>query len=547
MRPLSVLGFSLWISQLFLATPVLAADLSTCGKAQLLAYSPDEKEVVTHRQFSLPLISYPFAQKQNGNWGLFLTLRVDEHGQVVCYGLKDDFDKDQQLNGERRAVIARAKYWRYTPFVRNGKAVAAILSEQIYEQELPEAHLPLPQVPLNEVHISLTRSGCFGSCPSYKIDVYGDGRAVYEGRRFVDVDGEHSYQVPPNEVRDLVETLRATDIWSFRTAYRASITDNPNYTLVIDMGGQKHSLDDYVGDRVGMPAAVTKIEEEVDKVARSEMWLHLSLGAIDRLKIEQFDFKSQASADLLVRALANEYSRDDSAMLSLIKLGAPVADVKPSESGFYKLHDSALEAAFRNHRTGLIDALVAGGALMTAGKPDHEKIDSAFHAAISSGRLALVEKAWEAGGGGIHPALTFDDVSDSDKAAHKEVPVVLLLSRAGNGEGYWQGLEIVKWLKAQGCDIKASAADGTTLLHIAAKAGDVGLVRYLLDQGMDASTPGEYGLPALGSTYSEDVALMLLEARTSMSRMDDSGHQFRHFAESNHWQRVVDWLIAHDL
>jgi hypothetical protein len=29
--------------------------------------------------------------------------------------------------------------------------------------------------------------------------------------------------------------------------------------------------------------------------------------------------------------------------------------------------------------------------------------------------------------------------------------------------------------------------------------------------------------------------------------MDDSGHQFRHFAESNHWQRVVDWLIAHDL
>jgi len=63
---------------------------------------------------------------------------------------------------------------------------------------------------------------------------------------------------------------------------------------------------------------------------------------------------------------------------------------------------------------------------------------------------------------------------------------------------------------------------------------------------MSASTPGKYGLPALGGVESEDVAMVLLEAGTDMSRMNDSGQSYRSFAEYNHWQRVVEWLTAHN-
>jgi ankyrin repeat protein len=113
---------------------------------------------------------------------------------------------------------------------------------------------------------------------------------------------------------------------------------------------------------------------------------------------------------------------------------------------------------------------------------------------------------------------------------------------AGMSEDSREAIEITQWLAQRGCDLKASAANGDTLLHIAADAGDAPFVRYLLQRGLDASAPGEYRLPPLGSTHNEDVALLLLEAGSDPSKMDDSPHEFLRYAEGNHWKRVVEWL-----
>lgn len=82
-------------------------------------------------------------------------------------------------------------------------------------------------------------------------------------------------------------------------------------------------------------------------------------------------------------------------------------------------------------------------------------------------------------------------------------------------------------------------------MPLATDAGDVQFVRYLLDQGLDASMLGEFDLPALGSAGNEEIALMLLEAGTDFSLMDDDGHQFMRYAKGNHWGRVVAWLKEH--
>jgi ankyrin repeat protein len=112
--------------------------------------------------------------------------------------------------------------------------------------------------------------------------------------------------------------------------------------------------------------------------------------------------------------------------------------------------------------------------------------------------------------------------------------------------GQWDGLAIAQWLATLGCDIRSAGADGTTLLQIAAEAGDAKFVRYLLDQKIDPSTPGRYGLPALGSVEDEDVALILLEAGTDLSKMDEDGISFRRYAQGQHWSRVTRWLEQHD-
>lgn len=542
MKAIAILSLTVLAALSLPAMPVHAADIAACTKQQLLGFTPNHNEAKAHRQFPLPFISYAFETKMD-DWGFDLLVRVDESGQVACFQMNSVLSHDElPLNDQRRDFVAGLKDWRYTPFTRNGQAIPVIISESINERETPLHHLSLPDVPLDKVTVTLQRQPCYGSCPSYTVEVR-DGRATYDGRGDVDVLGSHHYRVPRQNLAKLVESLRASDVWSLRDSYTAHVTDLPTYILTLNLGGQQHQLTDYWGQMAGMPSTVSDLEDEVDKAARSQMWIHLSQEALEVLKTERFPFTSKQGADLLARAVANEETHDDRAMLSLIELGAPIDSRPPF--GMAGRRSALIEEALENRRAILIDPLIAKGALNADGKPDQHKIDAAFRASIAGGNLALVQRVWNISADRPHPSLKFDDVSDEEKPVHKRVPVTLLLSHTRDDRNPWEGLNVARWLIAQGCDMKASKADGTTLLHIATAAGDPEFVRYLLKQGFDPSTPGEYGLPALGSADTEDVAMILLEAGTKMSVMHDEGHEFYKYAEYNHWQRVVSWLNSH--
>lgn len=519
--------------------------IPSCNKQQLLGYTPSLQDAEAHRRFKPQPITYPFGTKLDflRGWGLLLTLRVDESGKVTCFDSKDEIGKQLTLNDQRRAAIQGMASWRYEPFVRNGIPVVAIVSEKINEQEMPERHVPLPHAPLESIQIALQRGECFGSCPGYQVTVDGAGHATYHGYDYVDVPGAHSYGVPPGEVAALAQSLNSKDLWSLRAAYRSMITDSPTYTLTIKVGEESHVIEDYVGEAAGMPAVVTEFEGEVDKVARADMWVHLSMATVEQLKSENFDFRSRDAATILARAIANEETLDNDAILTLIRLGTPITGARPARGMSYRgPTQSILDDALQNRRTTLIDDLVARGALITSGRFDQAKIDSAFRAAIAGGSLDAVKRMWSVAGERSHPSLTFVSRSEDKKGASKLAPVTLVLEHHTYQSTPWDGLEIAKWLVSQGCNLKASAADGDTLLHIAAEAGDVSFVKYLLDQGIPASTPGRFGLPALGSAQNEDVALALLQAGTDLSMMNDAGNSFQKYAQENHWQRVMAWL-----
>lgn len=523
----------------------LAADVPPCSDQQVHVEAVPDAELEAHRQFALPVIDYPFGTELN-SWGMTLRVVIDESGKVACYGIENRSSAtDEPVTEPRRALIASVGEWRYEPFRRADKPASVIAWEHIEEQEAPAQHIPMPDVPLERVHITLERTGCFGTCPSYKVDLYGDGRAVYTGVGYVDVMGEHRYRVAPQDVARLVESIRSNDVWSLRSGYQGQVTDNPTYEVTIDLGGEVHTITDYVGEDVGMPASVTALENQIDKVARTDHWLHLSQEAVAILEAERFRFTSRAGADLLARAVTNEESHDDEAMLRMVQLGSPVTGgVAATDWGNATAPLSLIEAALRNRRAVLIDALLEKNALKTSGRLDQRKLDRAFQAAIAGGSLALVQKIWDAGGDKYRPALVFDDRSGEDERARKS-QVSLLLHHSSDDKRPWDGLAIAQWLATKGCDIKATAANGDTLLHIAAEAGDVAFVRYLLGAGIDASTLGEYGLPALGGVDTEDVALVLLEAGTDLSLMNDDAATFRRYAKTSRWQRVLMWLDKH--
>lgn len=516
--------------------------LRVCIKDELSAHAPSREEIKAHRQFDVPVITRPFGTERD-NWELGVLIKVDEKGHPVCYFVeKDEFGREQVLDDERKDVLSKVASWQYAPFIVDGRSEVSLVKESIREQIAPEHHLPLPKVPMSQVAITLERTGCYGTCPAYWVTLYGDGRAVYEGRGYVDVIGRHEYRVEPAQIAALVESARSKDIWSMASEYRYPVTDNPTYFMRLKIGDQTKEITDYVGRSAGMPEVISEYEDEIDRAAESGTWINLGMPAVERLSEEGFHFESIEGEELLGRSIANSDGRDDAAILKLMSLGALKSPSMVVPSPFFGPGQPLIEAALGSRHQKVVEHLIEAGALRTNGRIDQGKLDAAFRAAIGAGALRGVEVIWNADAN-TRPSLTFDEKPEGRKGKSQKTSVVLLLSHP-YGQDPWEGQEIAEWLAAKGCDLTARAADGDTLLHRAAEADDLSFVRYLLANGLDASTPGTYGLPALGSAGNEDVALALLQAGSDW-KMDDGGKGFLQYANDQHWGRVLAWIREH--
>lgn len=518
-----------------------------CTDRQPVGVRVQWEETQRNRLFEHPSIQYA-ADQQLEEWGLPLELQVDEQGRLVCYRQMDVFGRTLPLNPQRKQALAQMAQWRYRPFVRNGQPVTAIVKQIISEERLPAVHRDMPVAPLDTFRIRLSRGVCFGNCPSYVAEIRGDGQVTYFGGEFVDVAGKHSYRVPVDSVRALMEQVRRADFWSALPEYRAPITDNPTFELTVDIGGQSHTVTDYVGRAVGMPRAVTDLQLAVDELARTHQWITLSQAAVSQLEQSGFDFQSQAGADMLGRAASNPDNHDEAAMRRLIELGAPLggADVRIWGREVKLSPADLLNEALRTRHGSLLQPLLARGVLLTNGQLDQAKLDRAFQAAIVGGRLDAVEAIWNVDAT-RKPALTYmeePDPYDRKPRDPKQLPtsVLMLLSKT-YGDDDWQGEAIVQWLVEHGSDLRARSIEGKTLLHVAANADDPALLRSLLRQGLDANTPGRFDLPALGSAESDEVALVLLQAGSEWQD-DDGGKQFLARARELRWLGVLDWVAS---
>jgi len=281
------------------------------------------------------------------------------------------------------------RLWRFTPFERNGKAVAAEVEEYIDlvpPERLPKHHVAAPTVrPNSKVAITLVRTGCFGSCPSYSVTVSTEGIA-FDGGGFVTAAGKHTDWVNADEVRNLAKRFVAADFFSMAASYRASVTDNPTYILTIAIDGHKKEVEDYVGQWEGMPAVITELEDEVDTFARTQRWIEGRDGLVSALREEKFNFET-LEGQLMLKEAA---SRGETATVrELLDAGVPLEPKpapKPEEPDLGVPFEGVgwLNAASHHPETlqVFIDVL--------ASKKDQNDKDLALAGATRSGSLQAV-------------------------------------------------------------------------------------------------------------------------------------------------------------
>lgn len=477
--------------------------------------------------FEPPTLEYPY--NSLNVYGFNLTFVVDPAGKIECASIKPAYrSTGPVVNAMRQRFLEDMSTWQIKPFLVDGKPVQVTASLPIDEEELPQTHVAKPDGEPAQVTITQDNWPWIATFYAYHVELHGDGTAMYTPRDPADPLGPQSYRVDPKAVQALVAKAEQVDFWSLRDQYRSPNITDKNWLVLerlnLTLGGNTKSLTDMNGGQAGMPKKVKTLQHDVMKAANIDFWQRPGIATLEQLKANGFDFSSARGGYLLLRMMQNSGVKDE-AVLALIDLGAPL----DAEDDYND--ETLIEAALRNGRADIGNRLISGGALLTDSKPDQVKINWAFYAALEACKTDVIDLILL-----YKPEMTYADYDHG-----KEIKVSVMRKLGGDDVGD-DCIPVAERLLALGADVNAHTADGSTLLHEFSL--DEAFARFLLDHGANVNMLTTDGRTPLGTTYSEDMALMFLQNKAD-PRMGLTGKQLRFNISKNHWMRVKLWLQAH--
>jgi hypothetical protein len=120
----------------------------------------------------------------------------------------------------------------------------------------------------NSLVITHEHLGCFGSCPTYRLEIHGDGTVLYNGKAFVTVLGERRGKISADTVRGLFLRFRAAEFFALNDRYSAD-TDCDSTATSIAFDGHAKSVE----NQCRASRVVSRLEGEIDRAANIETWI----------------------------------------------------------------------------------------------------------------------------------------------------------------------------------------------------------------------------------------------------------------------------------
>ena len=339
----------------------------------------------------------------------------------------------------------------FTPFERKGQPVAARF-ERIVILLPPEVKLarrvPFPKVKdWKTVKITLLRATPYGT--DYTVSIFGDGRVVYHGYSNVAFTGRHRGSVPRQNVAELIKLFEQADFYSLRNEYSVH-ADALIRTISIEIDGLRKQVGDEDGFAVGMPLAVERLEDAIDRLSGAERWTQGNVDTLAALEAEHWDFKSQEAADTLARVA---HAGNAQAVRDLVRSGVPlngrsVWSLQQDDT----LCCALLEAAIGNGDLTVFQLLLGAGA-----SANTQDLGRALVVAGERGDPAMLKALLDSG------AAKTQDLGRA------------LVAAAGSGK-----VEALQLLLEYGADINARDDGGHTVLMAAARSGSPAMIREIL-------------------------------------------------------------------
>lgn len=288
------------------------------------------RETARHRA---PLPELRIGRTEGSPQNVTFWVHVDDQGNVIeAREFKTDAPWPFKYSSE--ALVDAIRKMTYRPFTRKGVPAEAWVQDEV---EVGAEPAPPPVLsgtgPIfpkladpTGFSIQLSRSGCFGSCPSYSVVVHGDGQIEFHGLRYVAIPGDYQTRIAPEAASQLLERFRAADFFELKDNYRAGVTDNPTYCLELVVGAKKKTITDYVGTWVGMPESISQLEDAVDETAGTDRWVSGGSQTLDAMREAGIEPHSQQAGEILVYAVKEDKGE---VVRNLLTAGAPVKTQNP--------------------------------------------------------------------------------------------------------------------------------------------------------------------------------------------------------------------------
>lgn len=140
----------------------------------------------------------------------------------------------------------------------------------------PTASAPPPCVPPTScaavafdsaATITLTRNGCFGTCPQYDLTIHASGAIEWWGVWHVDVQGPAKGKLTPAEVAPLFKHVSKSCFFEACPLLGGFPTDQEALSIEVKTGGRAREL------KHPTFAIVAELTEQIEKVTHAKKWV----------------------------------------------------------------------------------------------------------------------------------------------------------------------------------------------------------------------------------------------------------------------------------
>ena len=114
--------------------------------------------------------------------------------------------------------------------------------------------------------ISLNKTACFGTCPVYKIKIYNNQSAIFEGIKFVEKEGSYNFKISKKEINTILKKAKKINFQKMENEYTELITDLPTTYIMIN--------NKQIKDYYGAPKELKELEEIIENIFLNKLGLN---------------------------------------------------------------------------------------------------------------------------------------------------------------------------------------------------------------------------------------------------------------------------------